>query len=362
MFASRLSLRTRTTTTALLMGLSLAAACGDTPTGATGGNGGGTPRPTEPTKHATVEIVQVAPDTLTVLAVGGHRRVEATARTADGAVLEGRTPSWSSSDVRIAYVDASGNVSGLQPGRAWITATIDGKTGRARVDVLPLTVDSIALASPTLTLQFGTARYLGATLRAADGRTLYDRPITWTISDPGVATVDASGLVTGHRGGRTWLTATSEGRTARAEVIVPDVKVMTLAAVAGAGLPIQVMDSVYDDGQGVRRRVWSVALEGTLRLDSRTGTYEQVVTLRTSTSRVTCTDWGSCIGDPARIETREVHDRGRMERDPHTGLPIFYSATAAGGVYYAESAPQDGYTIRQVLPGTDQRLAWGYRL
>lgn len=362
MFATRLSLRTRTTTTALLMGLSLAAACGDTPTGTTGGNGGGTPRPTEPTKPATVEIVQVAPDTLTVLAVGGHRRVEATAHTAGGAVLQDRDVSWSSSDVRIAYVDASGNVSGLQPGRAWITATIEGRTGRARVDVLPLTVDSIALGAPAMHLQFGTSRYLGATPYAADGRVLHDRPIAWSVDDTSVATVSVNGLVTGRRGGRAWVTATSEGRTARAEVIVPDVKVMTLAAVAGAPLPVQVMDSVYDEGQGVRRRVRVVAVEGTLRLDSRTGRYEQGVTLRTSTTRVTCTDWGSCIGDPARIETRVVYDRGRFERDPHTGLPVFYSDTVAGRVYYADSAPQDGYTIWQMLPGTGGRTAWGYRL
>lgn len=361
MSASRLPLRTRVTTTALLAGLSLAAACGDTPTGTTGGNGGGTPAPSKP---ATVQIVQVAPDTLTLLAVGGHRRVEATAHTAGGAVLQGRTAGWTSSDPAVAYVDASGNVTGLQPGRAWITATIDGRTGQARVDVLPLTVDSIALAASAMHLESGTSRYLGATLYAADGRVLYDRRIDWSISDTTVATVNERGLVTGLAGGRAWVTATSEGRTARAEVIVPLVKTMTLATAGGAWLPAALLDTIYDDGGGRRRHVRVVAVGGTLALHTRSRVYRQDVTLHTHERRGSCTEWGSCIWDAELqpVAVRVVSDGGTVQRNPYTGLPIFYSDAVPGWVYHADAAPADGYTIWQALPGTGVRLAWGYRL
>ncbi len=362
MFASRTPIRTRIATTALLMGLSLAAACGDTPTGATGGNGGGTPKP-QPTTPASVASVQVAPDTLTVLAVGGHHRVEATARAAGGALLEGRTVAWTSSDVAIAVVDASGNVTGVQPGRAWITATIDGKTAQARVDVLPLAVDSIAFAAPSVEVPWATARSLGATLYAADGRVLYDRTITWTSSDPGVATVDAEGRISGTAGGRAWITATSEGNTARAEVIVPLVKTMTLATARGEALPVLLRDTIYDDGEGRRRRVRTEATEGRLSMHSRSGAYAQRVVLRTSERSGTCTDWGSCIWDvEPRVTERVVNDRGTMEFNVFTGLPIFHSDVVAGWVYYADAAPADGFTVWQALPGTDVRLAWGYRL
>ena len=56
--------------TALLLGLFLAAAC-DSPTHS-GGNGGGSPAPT-PTQPAAVVSVRVSPDTATLLSMGGHR-------------------------------------------------------------------------------------------------------------------------------------------------------------------------------------------------------------------------------------------------------------------------------------------------
>jgi hypothetical protein len=359
MYPCQPAFRTRIATTALLVALSLAAACGDSPTQ---GNGGGQPAP-QPTQPATVAAVQVWPDTLTLLATGGHRRVDAIARTGAGDVLQGRAVSWTSSDVTIATVDASGNVTAHQPGRAWITATVDGKTGRARVDVVPVTVDSIVLGQAWMQVQWGTVRQMGATLFAADGRVLYDRAIGWTTSDSSVATVDALGRVTGIAGGRAWITATSEGRTARAEVVVPETKTLTLGTAAGRVLPATVLDTVYDEGQGRRRRVRVVATAGTLSLHSRGGTYEQRVVLRTHERLGTCTEWGSCIWYVDEIVTeRVVSDHGDLLYNAFTGEPIFESRAVENWDYYAQAAPEDGLTVWQALPGTDAVLPWLYRL
>lgn len=352
------SYRTRIASTALLMGLALSAAC-DSPTAS---NGGGTPAPV-PTQPAAVSSVQVAPDTLTLLATGGHRRVQATPRTAGGQALQDRVVSWTSSDVGVAVVDASGNVTGIQPGRAWITASVDGKTARARVDVLPLTVDSIAFAAPWVQIQWGTVRTHGVNLYAADGRPLSDRAITWATSDSSVATVDAEGRIAAHAGGRAWITATSEGRTARAEVIVPDVKVMTLATSDGAALPAVVQDTIYDEGDGQRRHVRVVALEGRLSMHSRLGEYQQRVVLRVSEHKGTCTAGGSCIWETeGTLEDRVVYDRGDIEYNVFTGEPIFVSRLVDGWSYYAQAAPGDAFTVWQGLPGTGAVLPWVYRL
>jgi hypothetical protein len=353
----------RLASTALLMGLALAAC--DSPTA---GNGGGRPNPgTDTTASTTVATVQLAPDTMTLLAIGGHGRVQATPRTGTGAALEGRVVTWTSSDAGVAVVDASGNVTGLQPGRAWITATVDGKSARARVDVLPLTVDSIAFASPWVQIQWGTARFHGVSLYAADGRPLSDRAITWTTSDASVATVDATGRITAHTGGRAWITATSEGRTARAEVIVPDVKVMTLATAGDAALPAIVLDTlILQEGEGQTRQARHVrvtALEGRLSLHSRLGQYQQRVVLQVYEREGTCTAWGSCIWttEPT-VEERVVHDRGDMRYNQWDGLPIFDSTVLEGVTYYAQGAPDDAYAVWQALPGTGARRAWEYRL
>jgi hypothetical protein len=265
--------------------------------------------------------------------------------------------------VTIATVDASGNVTGHQPGRAWITATVDGKSARARVDVIPVAVDSIALAAPWMDVQWGTVRHMGATLYAADGRVLSDRAITWTTSDSSVATVDANGRITGIAGGRAWITATSEGRTARAEVIVPMVKTLTLGTAAGRELPAMVLDTVYDEGEGRRRRVRVFARQGTLALHSRNGTYEQRVVLHVHERLGTCTEWGSCIWYVDEIVTGHVvSDHGELLYNVFTGEPIFESAVVEDWDYYAQAAPNDGFTVWQALPGTGAVLPWLYRL
>jgi Bacterial Ig-like domain (group 2) len=353
--------RTRIQTTALLLGLSLAAACGDSPTESS--NGGGAPAPV-PTDPAAVASVRVSPDTATLLSMGGHRMVQATALGTGGEVLQGRPVSWTSSDATVATVDASGNVTAHQPGRAFITATVDGKTAQARVDVVPVSVDSIALSAPWITVEWGTQRPLGATLYAADDRLLHDRTVTWTTSDSSVAVVDALGRVTATGGGRAWITATSEGRSARAEVIVPLIKVMTLGSVNGREVEALVSDSIHQEADGSLRRVRIVAAEGTLSLHSREGTYQQRVVLRFYERRGSCTEWGSCIWEVEErlVEQRLVFDRGEILYNVFTGEPIFESSVVEGWTYYAQNAANDAFTVWQGLPGTGVVLPWVYEL
>jgi len=59
----------------------------------------------------------------------------------------------------------------------------------------------------------GTAVQLSATTKDAQGNTLSSRAITWSSSAEAVATVNATGLVTGvSAGGPVTITATSEGQ------------------------------------------------------------------------------------------------------------------------------------------------------
>ena len=351
--------RTRIASTALLMGLSLSAAC-DSPTAS---NGGGTPAPTQPTQPAEVSSVQISPDTITLLEWGGHRPVRAAVRDRFGELLQGRYVRWSTSDATVALVDDSGNVTALRPGRAWITATVDGKQAQARVDVLPLTVDSIAMSRTWMQVPWGTVRSAGVNVYAADGRELSERVITWTTSDPSVAIVDPAGDVMGIKGGRAWVTATSEGKSARMEIIVPDVKVMTLVAADGRALPVTVQDTlIHGEGTAVRH-VEVVATNGMMALHSILGLYTQRVTLRTTTRTGHCMEWGSCIWDATETVTeREAFDRGTIGWNLFSGDPIFESTITDGLDYYAERAPNDGFTVWQQLQGTNVRLPWLYQL
>jgi hypothetical protein len=71
---------------------------------------------------------------------------------------------------------------------------------------------------------------LTATPRAANGVALPDRPIVWTTSDPAIAIVSQSGVVTGVSFGVARVTATSDGKAADATISVVPTAAAHLAA------------------------------------------------------------------------------------------------------------------------------------
>ncbi|HUF34747.1 MAG TPA: Ig-like domain-containing protein [Gemmatimonadales bacterium] len=91
----------------------------------------------------------------------------------------------------------------------------------------PPAVAQVELAPSSLSLGPGQSGTLVATLRAADGSTITGRSIAWSTDDPGIATV-AGGTVTAVAPGEAAITATSEGRSGSATVVVSDVPVATV--------------------------------------------------------------------------------------------------------------------------------------
>jgi hypothetical protein len=351
----------RTRSMALLAGLSLFAAACDNPAGSDGSQNP-RPVPQQPSPDTGIASVHLAPDTMTLLAVGGHRMLQTTVRDRAGRALYGRLVTYTTSDVTIATVDASGNVVGHNAGRAWITAAIDGKTAQARVDVIPLTVDSVVFSAPWIQLHGDVVRQIGVTLLAADGRVLYDYPVTWSSSDTSVVTVDNGGRLRGVAGGRAWVTAESQGRQARLEVIVPLVKPMRMTGAHGQALPRVVRDTILDEGGGQLRRVRVEVVSGALDFHTRDRTYEQRVVTRVYERRGACTG-GNCIWEmDETVQERLWTDRGPVVRNLFTGEPIFHSAATQGLIYYAQNASADGLAVWQVVPGTAIILSYLYHL
>ena len=81
-------------------------------------------------------------------------------------------------------------------------------------------VASIAIVPRAATVPPGAAVPLSAPLRNAAGDRVFGRPITWSSDDPGVAPVDASGLLTAVAAGRTTIRATAGGALATAPITV----------------------------------------------------------------------------------------------------------------------------------------------
>jgi hypothetical protein len=172
---------------------------------------GGGPTPPSPDPVASV---QVSPASQSI-AIGGTVALTATPKDANGQTVAGQTIEWSTSNAAVATVSSSGTVTGVTAGGpVTISASTGGKTGTAQISVTSVPVATVQLTAPRTTLPRGSTTQLTAETRAAGGQVLTGRTVTWSTSDPGIATVSGTGLVTAvAMGGPVTITATSEGKS-----------------------------------------------------------------------------------------------------------------------------------------------------
>lgn len=142
---------------------------------------------------ASVSLVS----TTTSITVGQTAQMTATPLDGHGAALTGRTVTWSSSSPSVASVSNLGVVTGIAAGQATVTASVDGV-----VASLPMTVMStggtpatVAVSTTSAALTIGQTTQASATVRDGAGNML-STAATWSSSNPGAATVSASGVVT----------------------------------------------------------------------------------------------------------------------------------------------------------------------
>jgi len=167
-----------------------------------------------------VASVTVSPATAS-LTVGQTAQLTATPKDANGNPLTGRTITWSSSDNTIATVNGSGLVTGVGPGGpVTITATSEGQSGTATVNVTLAPVASVTVTPSSASIAITGTVQLTATTKDANGNPLTGRAVTWSSSDNTIATVNGSGLVTGVAAGPVTITATSEGKSGTATITV----------------------------------------------------------------------------------------------------------------------------------------------
>lgn len=183
----------------------------------------------DPPGPVPVASVTLAPSTL-ALHPGESAQLTATLCDRTGADLVGHPVTWSTDNASVATVSTGGLVTAVAvAGPARITATSEGISVTATVSETNIPIASISLAPATLTLESGDTARLTATPRSATGESLTGHTITWTSAKARVATISASGLLTGLApGGPESIITTSEGVQATAQVTVTPVAVRTV--------------------------------------------------------------------------------------------------------------------------------------
>jgi len=176
--------------------------------------------PVTVTVRLPIADIDVQPPGISFSTIGEKQTLTATARDASGAVVPGVVFAWSSTDDAVATVASDGEVTAVGPGVATVTASADGETSQPVAVGVMLGVASIDVTPTSATLTFlGETTTLTAVARDATGAVVTGVTFTWASSDPNVASVSNSGVVTALLNGTTDITA-SVGAVSSADVAV----------------------------------------------------------------------------------------------------------------------------------------------
>ena len=192
---------------------------------ACGGDTGTAPQPPpDPPRPTTVTV---SPATSELTALGATVQLSAEVRDQNGQVMV-VTVTWASNNTPVATVGTSGLVTAAGNGTATITATAGTVSGSATVTVAQQ-VSAVVVTPDTAVVLPGTTLQLAAEAQDANGNAVDGSDFEWASSDTAVATVDATGLVSGIALGSVEVSATSSGVTGRAQLEVVEPAPTTVA-------------------------------------------------------------------------------------------------------------------------------------
>ncbi len=165
------------------------------------------------TSVGSVATVSVSPNTVSLL-VGDTITITPSEQDVNGLIITGVGVTWISSDTTIATVSGAGLVTAKKLGKVTVTATAGSASGLVNVTVvaaLPPSISSITVSpTPAFVVVRGTQQ-LTATVRDSVGNAIPGLTVTWQSNNPPVATVSATGLVTGVTVGAAIITASIGG-------------------------------------------------------------------------------------------------------------------------------------------------------
>jgi uncharacterized protein YjdB len=144
-------------------------------------------------RRLAVTSVAVAPPSSNI-GIGASVQLAATVRSG-ATVLTDRVVGWTSSNDAVATVVAgTGLVTGRKAGAVTITATSEGVSGTAFVAV---GIASVFVSPTPTSVVAGQTRQLTAVARDASNTAVPGVPFQWSSASNAIATVNATGLVTG---------------------------------------------------------------------------------------------------------------------------------------------------------------------
>ena len=297
------------------------------------------------TSNVAVTGVTLSPTTAT-LSVGATQQLTPTVAPANAT---NKTLIYSSNNTGVATVNGSGLVTAIASGTATITVTTqDGaKTATAviTVNTSSVAVTSVSLSPSSATLSVGSTQQLTATVLPSNAT---NKAVSYASNNTGVATVNASGLVTAISNGTAIITVTtaSGSKTSTATI--------TVSTPTGNYFTIKnkwTNNYLYDAGANVgygptvanNNYKWQkIAIDGTYFTLKNVGTGD-VMHIENLTGAVQCStagsDWMSAQWSSENVDGTFVRIRNRWQSGSMIHIEnLNGSAQYAGGQNNWDSA------------------------
>ncbi len=162
------------------------------------------------------------------MTTGSARALTAVVLDASGSPITGAQLHWTTQNPGIATVSQLGLVTAMQPGKTQIAASKSGRSAIVPVTVSALPAALVRVTPASSSIFVGSTTQLTGEVLDTGGGLLHGYTIAWTSNSAAVATVNASGVVTGVAQGNVVITATAAGLSGTAIVSVRPVPVATV--------------------------------------------------------------------------------------------------------------------------------------
>ena len=179
-----------------------------------------------PPPPPVVDRVTVSPSSPSI-EKGETQQFTASAYDSDNEIISGKTFNWSSSNILVATVSASGLATGVGAGSTTIKASVDGKSGTTTLTVTeppppPPVVDRVTVSPSSPSIEKGETQQFTASAYDSDNEIISGKTFNWSSSNALVATISASGLARGVSGGSTTITASVDGKSGTTTLTVTE--------------------------------------------------------------------------------------------------------------------------------------------